>query len=153
MNKNTGSDSDKDFQNKDNTDFKNEWGESDSPGFGDNHSKEKSKERPLGIKILSIVFIINGIISLLVVASGLTGDLDFFHQLIIGVAAFPIAYGLWKGLSWARIGAIIIVLLAIAVPIINVIILKGEGGSSISLIVNILLLFYLFKGDVKDYFK
>ncbi len=142
-----------DFQNKDDSDLKNEWGESDSPAFGENHSKKKGEERPLGIKILTILFIINGIISLLVVASGLTWDLDFFHQLIVGVAAFPIAYGLWKGLSWARIGAIMIVLIAIAIPIINLIQLEGEGGSSISLFVNILLLVYLFKGDVKDYFK
>lgn len=146
-NDNDKSNFDGDFQNKD------EWGESDSPAFEEGHPKEKGKERPLGIKILTILFIINGIITLLAVASGFTWDLDFFHQLIVGVAAFPIAYGLWKGLSWARIAAVIIVLIAIAMPIINLIRLEGEGGSTISLFLNILLLLYLFKGNVKDYFK
>lgn len=143
-----------DFQNRDDSDLKNKWGESDSSTFGEAHSKEKGKERPLGIKILTVLLIINGIIALLALASGLTWDLDFFHRLIVGVAAIPTAYGFWKGLSWARKAAIMIVLLAIAVPIINVIRLKeGEGGSSISLFVNIFLLVYLFKGNVKDYFK
>ncbi len=117
MDENAGSDADEDFQNKDDPESKNGWGGSDTPAFGEDNPKKESEGRPLGIKILTVLFIISGIISLLIVASGLTWDLDFFHQLIVGMAAFPIAYGLWKGLSWARIGAIMIVLIAIAIPI------------------------------------
>ncbi|MFP4000846.1 MAG: hypothetical protein ACLFU5_02965, partial [Thermoplasmata archaeon] len=87
---------DDDFRNK------GEWKGSDSSDFGGSHPKEEAKERPLGIKILTILLIINGIIALLALASGLTWDLDFFHRLIVGVAAIPTAYGFWKGLSWAR---------------------------------------------------
>ncbi|MBS3817347.1 MAG: hypothetical protein KGY76_07280 [Candidatus Thermoplasmatota archaeon] len=145
MNNSGGSGSDDDFSKCDRED-------PDSQTFGEPHSKEEGKETPLGIKILTALFIINGIIALLTVASGLTWDLDFFHKLIVGVAAFPIAYGLWKGLSWGRIAGIIIVLLAIAVPIFNLIRLK-EGASTVSLILNIFLLVYLFKGNVKDYFS
>lgn len=151
MNDNEGSRFDDDFQNKNESDSKNEWGDQDSEAFGEGHSKDEGKERPLGIKILTVLFIINGIMALLVVASGIRWDLDFLHQLIVGVVAFPIAYGLWKGLSWARIAAILIVLLAIAKPIINLI--RLEGSSTISLFLNILILVYLFKGNVKDYFK
>lgn len=142
---------------EDDKDIKSEWDDSDSEFFREDYPKGKSKERPKGIKILTVFFVINGIFSLglillLALDSGLSLDLTLFQGLIVGITAFPIAYGLWKGLSWARISAIIIVLLALVMTIINAFVFD-EGGSTISFFVNILILLYLFKGEVKDYFK
>ena len=142
---------------KDDKDIKSEWDDSDSKLFGENYPKGKSEERHTGIKILTVFFVINGIvslgvISLLALGGRLNVDLTLFQGLIVGISAFPIAYGLWNGLSWARVSAIIIVLLALVMVIINIIVFD-EGSSNISFFVNILILLYLFKGDVKNYFK
>ncbi|MFP4052036.1 MAG: hypothetical protein ACLFVB_09900, partial [Thermoplasmata archaeon] len=64
-------------------------------------------------------------------------------MVILGVHAVVLliaSYGLWKGLSWASIIAIVFAVIGL----FNI----GYGT-----IVNILILFYLFKDEVKEYFE
>ncbi|MFP4051918.1 MAG: hypothetical protein ACLFVB_09285 [Thermoplasmata archaeon] len=112
--------------------------------FGEN----VSKTRPTGITILSVLFVVNAFFELLGIAypnigvSMLPSLLGSIGMFILGVHAVLLllaSYGLWKGLSWARIIAIVFAVIGL----FNI----GYGT-----IVNILILFYLFKDEVKEYF-
>ena len=80
---------------------------------------------------------------------------------------FVIAYGLLKGKSWARsttliisfmsiIGNILLILIVLIwVPIVGSIssIQSILIGNILTIIINTLIIFYLFRKEVKDYFK
>ena len=59
---------------------------------------------------------------------------------IIALLYFVIAFGLWKGMGWARMVAIIFAII-------------GLLGFPIGTIISIVILVYLFKDDVKAYFE
>ena len=154
-------------------DISEEWGEDNCPICGTELSKksgkkgeykkvkkpsksisrglgeEVSKTRPTGITILSVLFVINAFMGLLSIAfpaigfSFLPSILGNIGIVVLGVQSIVLlfaAYGLWKGFSWARIVAIIFAVIGL---------LNFITGT----IVNILILFYLFKDEVKEYFQ
>ncbi len=59
---------------------------------------------------------------------------------VIGALYFLTAWGLWTGQNWARIIAIILAIL-------------GLLNFPIGTVISIIILIYLFKSDVKAYFK
>lgn len=110
--------------------------------------EEVSKSRPTGITILSVLFVVNAFVELLGIVypdlgvSILPSLFGSIGMVILGIHAVVLlfaSYGLWKGLSWARIIAIVFAVIGL----FNI----GYGT-----IVNILILFYLFKDEVKEYF-
>ncbi|MFW6176653.1 MAG: hypothetical protein ACOC40_03025 [Thermoplasmatota archaeon] len=111
--------------------------------------EEVSKTRPTGITILSVLFVVNAFMGLLTVAfpnivfsflPSLLGKIGIVVLVVQSVVLLLAAYGLWRGLSWARIIAIIFAVVGL---------LNFITGT----IVNILILFYLFKDEVKEYFE
>ena len=73
---------------------------------------------------------------------------------------FVIAYGLFKGKSWARISTIIISSISIIANIIIILVSLSIfntletilGGTIITILINSLIIYYLFRKEVRDYF-
>jgi hypothetical protein len=111
--------------------------------------------RPFGVTIIAILLAIGGVGSLL---SGLTilalipvlGILLAGVFFIIGLAYFAVAYGLWSGASWAWIVTLLLCGIAIIVGIGSIVV--GHVGSLFLIIVNGLVIYYLYQPNVKEYF-
>ena len=71
--------------------------------------------------------------------------------LIVGVIALLVGWGLWTGRNWARWIAVILFGLGALSNLINL--LRGQFGSIISLIINGLIVYYLFTSHAKEFFK
>jgi lysylphosphatidylglycerol synthetase-like protein (DUF2156 family) len=111
--------------------------------------------RPFGVTVIAILLAIGGIGSLL---SGLTvlalipilGIILAGILFIIGLAYFAVAYGLWAGSSWAWIVTLILCGIAIIVGIGSIVI--GHVGSLFLIIINGIIIYYLYQPKVKEYF-
>lgn len=111
--------------------------------------------RPLGVTIIAILLAIAGVGSLL---SGLTilalipilGIILAGIFFIIGIAYFAVAYGLWSGLDWAWILTLILCGIAIIVGVGSIVI--GHVGSLFLIIINGIVIYYLYQPNVKAYF-
>jgi hypothetical protein len=116
--------------------------------------------RPAGVTILAVLYFIQGILMLLVpimvsvcLASMLSlpgveeAEGDIFAAgalcwIVFGILAlvyFLIGFGLLKGAGWARIVAIILAII-------------GLFNVPIGTIISIIILWYLFKPEIKAYF-
>lgn|SRR5688572_27845893 len=112
------------------------------------------RERPFGVTIIALLAVLGGIGSILLGFIGLIipilGIILGGIFVIIGLSYFVVAYGLWNGRSWAWILTILISALGIVVGLVSIMI--GTGGSLLFIIVNVIIIYYLFKPDVKTYF-
>jgi hypothetical protein len=112
------------------------------------------RERPFGVTIIAILAVLGGIGSILlgfiVLIIPILGIILGGIFVIIGLSYFVVAYGLWDGRSWAWILTVLISALGIVVGLVSIII--GTGGSILYIIVNAIIIYYLFKPDVKAYF-
>ncbi len=107
--------------------------------------------RPLGVTIIAILAILGGIGSLvggiaLVAIIPLLGA----ALIIIGLVYFGVAYGLWQGLKWAWIITLIVTVLAFISGLGSIIV--GNVGAAIPVIINAIIIYYLFRPNVKAYF-
>jgi hypothetical protein len=113
------------------------------------------RNRPLGVTIIAILAVLGGIGSFL---SGLTvlaiipilGIIFGGILIIIGLAYFAVAYGLWKGLRWAWILTLIVSVIGIIVGLGSIVV--GNVDSLFHVIVNAIVIYYLYRPNVKAYF-
>src|SRR6476659_2565550 len=107
--------------------------------------------RPLGVTIIAILAILGGIGSL-VGGIALVGVIPFLGAslIIIGLAYFVVAYGLWQGLKWAWIITLIVTVIAFISGLGSIIV--GNVGAVIPVIINGIIIYYLFQPNVKAYF-
>lgn len=107
--------------------------------------------RPFGVTIIAILAILGGI-GALVAGITLVGIIPFLGAalIIIGLAYFGVAYGLWKGLKWAWIITLIVTVIAFISEIGSIIV--GNVGAVIPVIINAIIIYYLFRPNVKAYF-
>lgn len=70
--------------------------------------------------------------------------------IVIGIASFVVAWGLLKGKAWAWIVTIIITIISIVLNIISII--AGSIESILGLIINGIIIYYLYRPSVKSYF-
>jgi len=68
----------------------------------------------------------------------------------LGLADFVVAWGLWKGKGWAWIVTIIINIISAGLNIISIV--AGSLGSIGGLIINGIIVYYLYRPNVKSYF-
>ena len=105
--------------------------------------------RPLGVRLISILTVIGRIaflgIGTILIVIGI--GLGF---IILGIAYFVMAYGLWNGRRWAWTITLIISGIGVIVGIASIII--GNFGSIISIIINSAIIYYLYRPDVKTFF-
>lgn len=116
-----------------------------------------TKTRPVGVTILAVLEIISGIVGVvgglfLASFSGMM-DMDFLGAMAgvvggvlvaLGLASFVLAWGLLQGKSWAWTLTLILTIIAVIfdLPSLNV----------IGLIIEAIILYYLFRPHVKAYF-
>ena len=151
---------------------------------------ERTRSRPLGVTIVAILAIIDGIILLTggilavtivpLVSSGLNGTLSNITvtdqqgqqvkvqrtgmtgivatiaivagsvAIVLGIVWFVLAWGLLTGKGWAWIITVILSIISIVFGIVGI--ASGGAPSIISLIINGVILYYMYRPNVKSYF-
>ena len=113
------------------------------------------KHRPLGVTIIAILAILGGIgllfsgftaFALLPVVGIIVGGL----LVVIGLAYFVMAYGLWKGKGWAWRITLILAAIGIIVGIGSIAV--GNVGALVHILINAIVIYYLYRPKVKSYF-
>ncbi len=106
-------------------------------------------ERPAGVTVLAILYFLQGFLAIL--AGAIFASFEVFGLfgfalvcgsvlIIIGIIDFIIGWGLWSLQSWARIVAIIFAVI-------------GLLNFPIGTIISIIVLWYLFKPEIKAAFE
>ena len=110
---------------------------------------ESQKIRPLGVTIIAILTAIGGIIFLLSGIVSLIIGIGFL-LLALGIAYLVMAYGLWNGRGWAWTITLILTVIGIIVGIGSLV--TGNGGAVIGIIIQAIVIYYLYRPNVKVYF-
>ena len=110
---------------------------------------ESQKHRPLGVTVIAILTVIGGIIFL---ASGLVLLIIGIGIILLalGIAYLVMAYGLWKGRGWAWTITLIVSAIGIIVGIASIIF--DNLGGIITIIINAVVIYYLYRPNVKAFF-
>jgi uncharacterized membrane protein HdeD (DUF308 family) len=132
--------------------------------------EQQQKHRPLGVTIIAVLTIISGIAFL---ASGITAAtiapfllgtgvnnnsmltpvvsaVTGIGLLILGIAYFVMAYGLLKAKGWAWTITVVLSCIGIALGFVSIV--TGHIGSIFSVVVNGLILYYIYRPYVKSFF-
>lgn len=113
------------------------------------------KDRPFGVTLIAILAVLGGLGSLfsglaIIVVIPIVGLILGGILIVIGIAYFAVSYGLWKGLEWAWIITLIVSVLGIIVGLASLIV--GNMGAIFHVIVNGIVIYYLYRPHVKAYF-
>jgi hypothetical protein len=146
------------------------------------------RKRPLGVTIVSILMIVNGIILVgggvwaayfipSLITPQLTGGLSNLTEgnqlspqlsntitgaivgivmvtagiaIALGIASFVLSWGLLKGKGWAWIITVILAIISLVFSIIGL--ASGSIPNIISMIINGVILYYMYRREVKSYF-
>src|SRR5918995_3593700 len=110
---------------------------------------ESQKHRPLGVTIIAILTAIGGIVFLASGAVLLIVGIGII-LLALGIAYLVMAYGLWIGKRWAW--TITLILSAIGIVVAIVSFATGNAGAIISIIIHVVVIYYLYRPNVKAFF-
>jgi uncharacterized membrane protein HdeD (DUF308 family) len=110
---------------------------------------ENQRHRPLGITIIAILAIIAGISSI-AVGVPLLVVLIGIGFIILGIVYLAVAYGLWKGKKWAWTVTLIVSVISIIIGIASL--ATGNVGAIIQIIISAVIIYYLYRPNVKAYF-
>ena len=129
------------------------------------------KERPLGVVILAVLYVLEGLVMLLgavgmMFAGALLGSVGDetgvgsllgaisaivgVVLLIFAILAFLVAWGLYSGKGWARFIAIILAVLSLIIGLVSLVSLSWT--SAVQLVIAIIILYYLFQPRVKAFY-
>jgi uncharacterized membrane protein (DUF2068 family) len=72
-------------------------------------------------------------------------------MLALGIAGLVIAYGLIKARGWAWTAAVVLSIIVLIMSVVSI--ATGNIGSIISLAINGVILYYLYRRHVKAYFE
>ena len=114
------------------------------------------KQRRIGVTIIALLAILGGIAFLVsglgtLVLIPLIGIFLGSGLFILGLAYFLMAYGLWKGKGWAWTLTLILSGIGIIVGIGSI--LVGNIGSIFHTIINAIIIYYLYRPNVKAFFN
>jgi hypothetical protein len=109
---------------------------------------EKQQNRPLGVTIIAILMIVVGILS--IVGGAIIFLLGGFVLVAVGIASIVMAYGLWKGKRWAWIITLILSVIGVISGIASIAI--GNFGGIVSVIIYGVIIYYLYRPNVKAFF-
>lgn len=116
------------------------------------------RHRPTGVTILGLLFIIAGALSLLggiatLVAIPFVSILGALW-IALGIASLGVAYGLFKGKSWAWYVAVVLSIIGLVVNVISLV--NGNmgaiTGALVGIAINAIVLYYLTRRNVRQYF-
>lgn len=103
--------------------------------------ENSQKHRPLGVTVIAILTVIAGIAFAAIGAILLA---------VVAIAYFVVAYGLWKGKRWAWTITLILSAIGIISGIASVAV--GNAGAVFHIIINVAIIYYLFRPNVKAFF-
>ena len=132
--------------------------------------------RPTGVTIIAVLMVIAGVVMIIAGISAMaiapflptvvqSQDLPVglseamlggiavgsgAFMLALGIAGLVIAYGLFKGKGWAWTAAVVLSIIGIVMSVVAIV--TGNLGSIVSLIINGVILYYLYRPHVKAYF-
>jgi hypothetical protein len=135
------------------------------------------KKRPAGVTVIAILIIIGGILLLLAgIGTVAVGSL-FISEIIglgfviigaillaVGIGYVVVSYGLLKGKRWAWTITMVLLFIGIAIDVASIIFgsfainmdvsafLTSNSGSIVSIIISIIILYYLYRPHIKSYF-
>jgi uncharacterized membrane protein (DUF2068 family) len=118
---------------------------------------ESQKQRPLAVTIIAILMIIVVIAYLTIGTTVVLSGIGVAHiDLLIWAMALVIpyvvmAYGLWKGKRWAWTVTLILSVIQIILSVASIAVGSGRGVV-IAIIVNALIIYYLYRPNVKEFF-
>jgi uncharacterized membrane protein (DUF2068 family) len=127
------------------------------------------RQRPMGIRLLTILEILLGILFLLgalsIAVAGF-GLLEVFPHIrlfpvrlftvavvlfIVAVIEFALAFGVWSGRSWAWTASLAFAILSVVFFVFSLFLRPGLGELA-SLIIDLLVLYYMMQPRVQAYF-
>ncbi len=100
------------------------------------------RSRPLAVTIVTILMIISGISLLFNVIGPVT--------IVLAIARFVLAWGLFTGKGWAWIITVILAIISVIFSLIGI--ASGGAPSIVSLIINGVILYYMYRPNVRAYF-
>lgn len=129
-----------------------------------------TRGRPAGVTLLAVlegflgILLFLGFIALTVVSFGLPELFPHMRLiipvrlfvvaiilLVLALVEFLLAYGLWSGMRWAWVASLVFALLGIVFAIFSLFLRPGIGEIT-SLIVNLLIVYYLMQPRIQSYF-
>ena len=129
-----------------------------------------TRVRPAGVTLLAVleallgIVLFLGFIALTVVSFGLPELFPHMRLiipvrlfvvavilLVLALVEFLLAFGLWTGMSWAWVASLGFALLGIIFAIFSLFLRPGIG-EIISLVVNLLIVYYLIQPRIHSYF-
>jgi hypothetical protein len=120
--------------------------------------RTKKKKTPFGIVIITILTVISGLIlfamssvSLMILSPlsplRLTGSM---FLLILGTASIIVSFGLYKGKGWSWTLLLILSGFGAAGYLLNIV--NGQTFSAIGLVINAIIIYYLYKPHIRRFF-
>ena len=72
----------------------------------------------------------------------------------LGIASLVLAYGLFKGKSWARLVAVVLSTIGLAINVISLVTgsMGAITGALVGIALNTIVLYYLSRRNVRQYF-
>ncbi len=137
------------------------------------------KKRPTGVTVIAVLVIIGGILFLLAgIGAVAVGSLFMLQNtgllvfviigailLAVGIGFLVVSYGLLKGKRWSWTITVVLLFIGIAIDVASIIIfgyftfnmdtssfLISNSGSIASIIISVIILYYLYRPHIKSYF-
>jgi len=125
--------------------------------------------RPPGVTVLAVLHIVLaillllGALALMAVSMGLPELLPHFRGLAVRSASvgfillvfvlveFLLAYGLWNAKGWAWMASLVFAVFGIVFSVLSIFLRPGVG-ELLSLVVDLLIVYYLMQPSVQNYF-
>jgi uncharacterized membrane protein (DUF2068 family) len=118
----------------------------------------KKKKTPLGIIIITVLTVISGLIlfamsfaSLIILAPldplQLMGSM---FLLVLGTASIVVSFGLYKGKGWSWTLLLILSGFGAAGYLLNIV--NGQTFSVVGLVINAIIIYYLYKPQIRKFF-
>jgi hypothetical protein len=120
--------------------------------------RTKKKKTPFGIIIISILTVISGLIlfamsfvSLMILSPlGPLRLMGSMFLLILGTASIIVSFGLYKGRGWSWTLLLILSGFGAAGYLLNIV--NGQSFSVIGLVINAIIIYYLYKPHIRKFF-
>ena len=118
-------------------------------------------DRPFGVTLLASFFFIQSIINVIIVSGFYSGGAPLYatvYYIGISIAGFTIAYGLWGGHSWGRIGMMALSGWEIFIGFLELFITldiepAAPWQAMTKVLVYAIVIYFLTRSEISDYFK
>ncbi|MDQ4073327.1 MAG: hypothetical protein M3162_03375 [Thermoproteota archaeon] len=119
---------------------------------------DTQKQTPLGIKVITILTVISGIVLLIMsflsfavlIGLGPAGMLGTGFLAALGTASIVVSFGLYRGRSWAWTLLLVLAGFGAAGYLFNMV--NGRLISIVGVIINSIIIYYLYRPHIRRFF-